>query len=66
MTDDCYDKYEVYTCLIFTRFSTAFGHKNDSYPLEYKKGYNTGDDLWGQNQIGPPLVSRWNKRLEEK
>lgn len=54
MTDDCYDKYEVYTCLIFTRFSTAFGHKNDSYPLEYKKGYNTWDDLRGQNQIGSP------------
>lgn len=23
--------------LIFTRLSTAFGHKNDNYPIEYKK-----------------------------
>lgn len=29
---------------IYKRFSTAFGHKNDSYPIEYKKGYNTWDD----------------------
>lgn len=47
MYDDCSNKYGVYIRLIFTKFPTAFGHKNDNYPLEYKTGNNTWDDLRG-------------------
>lgn len=39
MYGDCSDKYKR---LVFTKFPTAFGHKNDNYyPLEF-----TGNDTW--------------------
>lgn len=53
--------------LIFTRFSTAFGHKNDSYPIECKKGAMIHGMTTGtkSNQIGRPPSQQMEKGFKK-